>query len=364
MKILLLAVPIGAGHLKAGAAVKQALMTVDPDLLIHFEDCFQWVFPPYGYCYRHIFEFGQKHSHRLLKILYGGMGVKQGNDRLLWRFHRASAYRFPRLLAGFRPDYILAAHFSPAYYAAVYKGEFNFRLGVVVTDYYVHPHWVNEAVDHYFIPHESLLPQIVAYGAPREKIFPFGIPVDPRIEGQMDRRAGRVRFQIADGRTAAVVMGSRVFGGEWVEIVEQLVDFDWDLFVLCGDNREARNRINKLHGKARLTTLGMVERVQELIAASDLLITKAGGITTTEAARIGPCLLFANSIPGLEDKNEEFFIGHAAAKRIDKKTARATVADLLAHPDEIIKMRQNLRALGKQDAALNIARTILGKKQD
>jgi processive 1,2-diacylglycerol beta-glucosyltransferase len=359
VKVLILAVPIGAGHLKAGGAIKQALEIADPKTRVRFEDCFHWVFPLYGYCYKHIFEFGQKHSHRLLKLFYGGVGVKKGDDRLLKVFHRKSAYRFRKLLLEFRPDYILAVHFSPAYYAGFYKPEFGYRLGVVVTDYFVHPHWVNNAVDQYFIPHESLTPQITGYGAAPDRVFPCGIPIDTRVEGQFDRTAGRKRFQIEAGRTAAVVMGSRVFGGEWVAIVEQLVDFDVDLFVLCGDNKEAMNHIQNLRGKARLTTLGMVDRVQELMSACDILITKAGGITTTEASRIGPCLLFANSIPGLEDKNEDFFITHKAARRIDKSSARAAVADLLAHPDEMKRMRENLLRVGKKDSALNIARKIL-----
>jgi processive 1,2-diacylglycerol beta-glucosyltransferase len=362
VKVLILAVPIGAGHLKAGGAIKQALEIADPKTRVRFEDCFRWIFPVYGYCYRQIFEFGQKHSHRLLKFFYGGVGVKRGDDRLLKLFHRKSAFRFRKLLREFRPDYILAVHFSPAYYAGFYKPEFSYRLGVVVTDYFVHPHWVNRAVDQYFIPHESLVSQITAYGAAPEKVFPFGIPIDTRVDGQIDRTMGRKRFQIAAERTAAVVMGSRVFGGEWVAIVEQLVGFDIDLFVLCGDNKKAMNRIQNLRGKARLTTLGMVDRVQELITACDILITKAGGITTTEASRIGPCLLLANSIPGLEDKNEDFFIAQEAALRIDKSSARATVADLLARPDEIKRMRQNLLAIGKKDSALNIARKILGTK--
>ena len=362
MKVLILAVPIGAGHLKAGGAIKQALEIADPKIRVRFEDCFRWVFPLYGYCYRHIFEFGQKHSHRLLKLLYGGVGVKRGDDRLLKLFHRKSAYRFRVLLREFRPNYILAVHFSPAYYAGFYKPEFGYRLGVVVTDYYVHPHWVNGSVDHYFIPHESLASQITGYGADPGKVFPYGIPIDMKVEDQIDRTLGRKRFQIAADRTAAVVMGSRVFGGEWVAIVEQLVGFDIDLFVLCGDNKEAMDHIQNLRGKARLTTLGMVDRVQELMSACDILITKAGGITTTEASRIGPCLLFANSIPGLEDRNEDFFIAHKAARRIDKTNARATVADLLLHPDEIKRMRQNLLSIGKKDSALNIARKILETK--
>lgn len=363
MKILVLAVPIGAGHLKAATAVTDAIKTIDPSVEVRIEDCFTWVFPLYGYAYCKIYDFGQLRSHRLLKMLYGGMGVKTGTDRLLVWFHRKSAYRFRKLLRAYNPDYVICAHFSPAYYAARYKTEFSYRIGVVVTDYFVHPHWVNASVDHYFIPHESLAASLIGLGAPATRIFPLGLPVNPVLEKPIDREAGRRRFGIDPGRISAVVMGSRVFGGEWFEIVRMIVDFDYDLFVLCGDNKEAMRRIKGLNGKARLTVLGMVEKVYELLAVGDILITKAGGITSTEATKIAPCLLFANSIPGLEDRNEEFFIRHGAALKITPTNAGPTIRDLLADPARMVAMRQNLSRLAKTDSARNIARVILRESQ-
>jgi processive 1,2-diacylglycerol beta-glucosyltransferase len=156
-------------------------------------------------------------------------------------------------------------------------------------------------------------------------------------------------------------MGSRVFGGEWYEVTRELVDFDYDFLVLCGDNKEAAAKIRKLKGRSRLQVLGMVERIHELIGTTDILITKAGGITSTEAAQAAPALIFANSIQGLEDKNEDFFIGHKAALKITKDNARVVMADLLDNPSKMAQMRTNLKRIGKKKTAINIARKILGQ---
>lgn len=360
MKILILAIPIGTGHIKAANAIKQAIEDLTEKAIVRFEDCFKWVFPLYGYAYKDIYDFGQLHSHTLLKLLYRGMGVKTGGDRLLYLFHKKTAYRFRKLLNEFRPDYILSAHFSPTYYSALYKNEFNYQIGVVVTDYYVHPHWVNNEVDHYFIPHEDLTEQMLEYGARKEKIYPLGIAVNLALEDKIDKVLVRKRFNLSEEKISTVVMGSRVFGGEWYELVKEIADFDYNLLVLCGENKEVMRKLEKLKGKANLVTYGMVERIQELIAVCDILITKAGGITITEATKAGPCLLFANSIPGLEDKNEEFFIKHGAALKITEENAKKVLSDLISDAAKIKQMKENLKRLGKKDSALNIARTILG----
>lgn len=359
MKILILAVPIGAGHIKAANAIKQGIERLSPQSTVRIENCFQWTLPIYGYLYKNIYEYCQKNALWLLKFFYSGMGVKTGSDWKLYTFHKITAYRFSKLIDEYRPDYILCAHFSPAYYSALYKDIFNYRIGVVVTDYFIHPHWVNKEIDDYFIPYEDLSEQLLSYGIQNANIYPFGIPVNLSLEGKIDKESARERFGLSPNRISAVVMGSRVFGGEWFEIVQEIIDFDYDLLVLCGENKEAMKKIGQLKGKTNLKIYGMVDRIQELIAVCDILITKAGGITTTEATRAGPCLLFANSIPGLEDKNEEFFINHKAGLKITKENAKQILGDLLAHPEKIEEMKKNLLRLGKRNSALNIAEVIL-----
>jgi len=360
MKILILTVPIGAGHIKAAQAIKQAIEKLAPNAQVRFENCFNWVNPLYGLVYTKIYNFAQLKARNLLNLLYGGLGIKKGSAKFLYRGHNALKYHFGDLLAEFKPDYVLATHFSTGYFSALYKKRYNYKLGIVVTDYYIHPHWVNKEIDHYFIPHKDLTEQIVGYGVDRKKVLPFGIPVSLELEGKIDTNSARRRFGLSKNRTSVVVMGSRVFGGEWFEIVREIIDFDYDLLVLCGENKQVMEKIKGLKAKANLTTLGMVERIYELIGVCDILITKAGGITTTEATKAGPCLLFANSIPGLEDKNEDFFIRHHAGIKITKDNAKMVIADLLRHPEKISQTRQNLKRLNNKDSAINIAKMILG----
>jgi len=363
MKLLVLAVPIGAGHMKAAKAIMQAVRKIAPDTTMRLENCFDWVYPLYGQIYSRIYDFAQKRALGLIKFFYGGVGVESGSSQFMYKYHKALADRFPKLLKEYRPDYVLCTHFSPGYFAALFKRDFGYKIGIVVTDYYVHPHWVNKEIDHYFIPHESLTDQIVAYGAQREQVFPFGIPIGLELEAGINKSSARKRFGLSSKRISATVMGSRVFGGEWYEVTRELVDFDYDFSVLCGDNKEAADKISKLKGKSNLKVLGMVERIYELIGTTDILITKAGGITSTEAAQAAPALLFANSIVGLEDKNEDFFVGQGAALRITKESARQVMHDLLMNRSKMAEMRKNLKRIGKKKTAINIARTIIGTAQ-
>ena len=359
MKVLVLAVPIGAGHMKAAQAVCQALTACEKNVEVRFENCFSWVYPLYGKAYKGIYDYAQKRGRRLLKFLYGGVGVESGSSAFLYRAHRILAHNLRYLLASYRPDYVLCTHFSPGFFSALYKKDYGYKIGIIVTDYYVHPHWVNAEIDHYFIPHEFLTDQIVSYGARAGQVHPFGIPVALELEGKIDVRAARRRFGLSPNRISATVMGSRVFGGEWFGIVKEIADFDYDLLVLCGDNKEVMGQIKALKGKARLSLYGMVERIYELIATTDILISKAGGITTTEATKVGPCLLFANSIVGLEDKNEDFFIEHGAAAQLTTENARKVMGELLSDRGKMTRMRKNLKALGKNRPAINIARIIV-----
>jgi processive 1,2-diacylglycerol beta-glucosyltransferase len=361
MKILVLAVPVGTGHMKAAKAIMQALKKVAPTATIRFENCFDWVYPLYGQVYTRIYDFAQKKALGLIKFFYGGIGVESGSSEFMYKYHKILADRFSDLLREYQPDYVLCTHFSSGYFSALSKKDFGYKLGIVVTDYYVHPHWVNKEIDHYFIPHESLTEQIMSYGAKREQVCPFGIPIGLELEAGIDRAAARKRFGLSKNRISATIMGSRVFGGDWFEVTRELVDFDYDFLVLCGDNKEAAGKISRLKGKSNLKVLGMVERIHELIGTTDILITKAGGITSTEAAQAAPVLLFANSIVGLEDKNEDFFIGHGAALRITKDTAQQVMADLLSNSSKMAQMRRNLKHIGKKKTAVNIARTVLGR---
>ncbi|UCD19390.1 MAG: hypothetical protein JSU64_08260, partial [candidate division WOR-3 bacterium] len=111
MKILVLAVPIGAGHMKAAKAIIQAVNKMAPGVSVRFENCFDWVYPPYGKAYAMIYDYAQKNALGLIKFFYGGVGVRSGSSQFMYRYHRVLAHRFSSLLKEYRPDYVLCTHF-------------------------------------------------------------------------------------------------------------------------------------------------------------------------------------------------------------------------------------------------------------
>ncbi|MEO0225844.1 MAG: hypothetical protein ABIL05_02705, partial [candidate division WOR-3 bacterium] len=185
-RVLFLAVPIGAGHIAAAQAVKNALNTLDPEIQTKFVNAFDWTLPEYGKLYRRFYEYSVRNNQRVLKSLYESDFLKRLNVEFLPFVHRILIYHFPRLIKEYQPQIIVSTHFSPTYCALLLKRMFKFTLVVIVTDYHIHPFWYNQDIDYYIVAHDDLIPQLAAFGVARDKILPYGIPIDPHFEEERD----------------------------------------------------------------------------------------------------------------------------------------------------------------------------------
>ncbi len=357
-RVLLLAVPIGAGHIAAAKAVESALNISYPDIETRFVNAFDWTLPEYGKAYRWFYEYSVRRNQGVLESLYDSTFLRKINLEFLPFMHRVLLYHFPRLIKEFKPGVVVATHFSPTYCSLLMKKQFDFELMVIVTDYHIHPFWYNPGVDHYVVAHDDLIEPLGAFGVDRKKILPYGIPISTRFDLKANKATLRRKLGLPTNRPVVIVMGGKIFGGAWVELVKELMGFDLELIVLCGANRGLRAGMDTLKGKARLSTLGIISNMQEYILACDVLITKAGGITTSEAMACGVTLVLANSLPGLEMYNEDFFVSHHAAAGINPDNARAIMNRLLVDKSYGTRLRTNLNHLAKNQPAISIARKV------
>lgn len=357
-RVLLLAVPIGAGHIAAAKAVEGALDRLDPTIETRFVNAFDWTLPEYGKAYRWFYEYSVRRNQAVLESLYDSTFLKKINLEFLPFIHRILLYHFPRLIKEFKPGVVVATHFSPTYCSLLMKKHFDFELMVIVTDYHIHPFWFNPGVDHYVVAHDDLIEPLGAFGVDRKKILPYGIPISTRFDLKTNKTSLREKLGLPINRPVVIVMGGKIFGGDWVELIDRLVDFDIELVAMCGANKSLRARIERTRGKAHLSTLGIVSNMQEYILACDFLITKAGGITTSEAMACGVTLILANSLPGLEKYNEDFFTSHNAAAGINPKNAKAVIGRLLDDPPYGALLRRNLNRMAKHRPAMTIARKV------
>lgn len=221
-------------------------------------------------------------------------------------------------------DAVVCTHLYPAeaLTSLKRKAELDVPVVFVNTDYTCIPFLPETEVDKYVIPHEDLIEEYVEKGIPREKIFPAGIPVDEerfasRIPKDEARRFCSDEFgwdnTKEDSRWFLVMSGSMGFGnlGGLIEELLARTTPDDRIICVCGRNEELRHMLaERFKEDGNIKPVGFTDKVSTLMDASDVLFTKPGGITSTEAAVKNIPLVHTAPIPGVEDYNARFFHYH------------------------------------------------------
>lgn len=262
---------------------------------------------------------------------------------------------FIRFLIDEQFDLIVATHFVPSIMAlyARNKGVITSRIVTVITDYGAHPFWINKGVDLYTVASEYVKKQLLAEGIPQAKIIETGIPIGEKFNRTFARKELASRYGIrSDLFTVMLMTGS--FGlGPLAEITELLRD-GIQILVVCSANEQLRKRLDKKKLKG-VYTFGFLENPQELMALSDLIITKPGGLTITEAMAIGTVPIFIVPIPGQEAFNIRVLLEQGIGfypETLDE--LKKNVLDLKAHPHRLQVIREKIYAFRKPHATEKI----------
>ena len=252
--------------------------------------------------------------------------------------------------------------------AATQKGGLHVKTAFVSTDYSCTPGVNGTCLDCYFIPHESLAADFLAAQIPPEKIMSTGIPVSRQFfpVSEKEKAAVNAAFGIApEKRHLLVACGSMGCGPipELLRAVAARLPEDWEVSVLCGTNRELKALLEKEH--ASLPTVhihGYVEDVPQLLSASDLFLTKPGGLSTSEAAAVAVPMVFVDAVAGCEANNLRYFVAQGAAVSGDSpvKVAEACLA-LMNEPGRLHAMADTLRTRAGIRAAERIVSIIKGE---
>ena len=273
-----------------------------------------------------------------------------------------------RLLKRIQPDLCVATHFLPAEIIAwlIAKRELLAHNAIVVTDYDVHAMWLCRTVDRYYVAIDEAKEYLARIGVPREKLLVTGIPVDPLFAAPVSR--SDARKQLGLDATASVILISA--GGYGIGPVEQLVkdllalQRPWQIVAIAGKSEKTKKRLEEMareagklqSGSPRLCAVGFTSEMDKYMAAADLMVGKAGGLTTSEAlARALPMALI-EPIPGQEERNADHLLEAGAAIRCNNLPAAAwKIAALLDDAKRLARMRDAASGLGKPGAAARIA---------
>lgn len=274
--------------------------------------------------------------------------------------------RIVRLLAAWQPDAVVSVHPLLTALGAGWVDRARLRVPFfsVVTDLVtVHPAWVHPAATGCFVATPASRDQVIAHGMPRQKVFLCGQPVSLKFARPLaDKPALRRRLGMHPTRPAVLIVGGGEGVGRVYEIAQAVAEAaaSAQLVVVAGRNRALKARLDSAAWPIPTQTYGFTQRMPELMAAADLLITKAGPGMIAEACISGLPMILSGFIPGQEAGNVHYVLGNGAGVYVTEPAQIAALArEWLApgHP-VLARMGQNASRLARPQAALAIARHI------
>jgi len=269
-----------------------------------------------------------------------------------------------------RPDIIVSTHFMPASILAAMKksGMFNIPLVTIVTDYFVHGVWINSGTDLYVVGCKEVAARLIKAGVNPSRIIATGIPVRACFEANIPKGAARVKLGLEPDKTTVLIMGGSCDSiKKESEIFEALIGLSElgsvQFLIICGSDKKSyqilKTKKQNRHIKAKL--FGYVDNVQEFMAASDLLITKGGALTISEALTIGLPVIMYKPIPGHEYGNAVFVESNGAGIMVNSpKDLLKLVAYLLQDQSKLKEMSLAAKKMLPAHSAENAVKAILG----
>jgi processive 1,2-diacylglycerol beta-glucosyltransferase len=266
------------------------------------------------------------------------------------------------LLHRYTPQALVCTQAVPCTVFAAEKrrGTITVPLIAVVTDFAIHSYWVHKEVDLYCVASEEARRDLIRYGIDAARIVVTGIPISPKFLKPRRKEQVRARLGLDTRRATALIMGGSQGMGPLQETLHKLEDLNLQCLVATGLNRELYRMLKKTHGRdKRMRIFGYTRRIHMLMEAADVLITKPGGLTTSEALAKNLPMVLTNPIPGQEERNARYLERQGVAVPADSpEEIAARVQALLHTPAHLERMIERTKAIATPYAAIEVARWI------
>lgn len=364
MKVLLLSVPAGGGHLQTAKALQEFLCQQENteceilDIVENVNDLSAALLSK-GYI------FTSTYMQKGYRFVYNQMDKRTkhsftAGSRVLYKI---CGKKLMDYIESFKPDVIVSTHVFATVVLNIHakKHKINTKIISIVTDLTVHPIWEQTTSDYYVIASENLTPEALKKWGTAYNVLPLGIPIREEFSEKIPQDEARKELGLKDKFTALIMMGSMGYSNAAVDLVKQLDTLDEDLQIVsvCGNNKRLKGKLLKLKTSHNLTVYGFCDNIPTLMDACDCIVTKPGGLSTSEAMAKNIPIILANPIPGQEERNLEFMENNGVAISLsDEFTIDKAVYQLIHNPEVTEKLLENIRRLAKPYSTRDLAELI------
>ncbi len=276
------------------------------------------------------------------------------------------AIRFEKFIEDFKPDVIICTHI----FAAQVINELKRRgrladvpaIGIV-TDYTIHPFWEDVTYIEYIdIASELLTQRAIIKGISTERLCTFGIPVQNKFSTKLSKQEARKKLGLCETSPTVLVMAGSMGYGNMPEIISGIHSFDKKCRILavCGNNKKLFKKLYELNLGDNVKIYGFTNEVDIMMDAADCIVTKPGGLTTSEAMAKKLPMILVNPIPGQEDRNLEFFLNNGVALSVTKTfTIEEAMYFIFCDKGRLELIDRQLQKLAKPNAAADLAEFVI-----
>lgn len=365
MKALVLSVPTGQGHHQAAKAIYEYFDEC-ADVECKVIDVFENVNPALAESIEKGYLISTMVTPRMYGTVYGL--CERRDDTKFSKLGRLMktilSKKLMHSIKDYKPDVIIATHVFAAIALSCIKRKYPFHAKTVaiITDFTIHPFWEDVDLDYYITASELLNFQAERKGYELSKVKPFGIPIRKKFAQKYPQAEARKMAGIDDIFTVMMMMGSMGYGEDTLNMVKSIDSMrdDLQIIVVCGNNKKLKRRLDKMNFCHKVYSMGFVDNVDVLMDSCDCIVTKPGGLSTSEALAKELPIIMLDPIPGQEDRNKEFMLNNGIALNISQSFGVEEAIYQLKNFDYRIKMlKENMKHVKKPNSTKELCEFLM-----
>jgi processive 1,2-diacylglycerol beta-glucosyltransferase len=369
LHILILSCNYGGGHHRVAEVLEHELRQRSPGCRVEIYDYIETCIGPwYNIIFASLYSGSVRWAPCLYRWFYRATSAISPHSPMQRFINSLGKRRFADILQMQRPDLVVCTYCLPAGGMSELKreGRTDVPCVTVVTDHAIHNQWIHPGIDLYLVSSNRVRDGMLAHGLLPDRVVSTGIPVAPAFGIPLEPQPLRRQYGLDPALpTILVMVGAHNLMRGALAVYRSMVELQRpaQLLFVCGKDERLRLAIEQLAQKASrpVRVFGYVSEIPAFMAMSDLMISKAGGVTTSEALAAELPMMLINPIPGQEEENTTFMQAVGAAIVAPRPAALpALIADLLDHPERLARLREGAQRVKRPDAAAHAAEAILG----
>ena len=379
-KVLIMSASTGGGHNRAAKAMKDEIekKCIDGEhITCEIIDSLKLI----NTTMDKIISSGYEKSAKYTPKAWGGV-YKMSDANIVSKheykgnlFNTLLASKLKKLLKERKPDLIIGTHPFPMIALSTLKKKYPYRnafnsffvppLISVLTDYTAHSTYIQDEIDYYIAGDEYVKEVLISEGVDGDKIKPYGIPVEKSFLEHREKSVVLEELGLAPDKFTVLLMGGSFGAGNIKDTLKELleIDRDFQIIVITGRNETLKEKLGKSLEKytidKNISILGFTQDMNDILSAVDIIVSKPGGLTTTECLLKELPMIIPYYIPGQEEENMDFLSNCGAALRTSKKfTISVLLKVLIDNPTRMELLKNNIKSIKKQNTAEDIANLV------